>query len=134
MDLDYLVEGEIRVTMVNYLKNIIGDLTEEISTTSSTSDSDHLFVVHPNNERKLLYEERATAFHHEVAQLMFAVPWSRKDIQTAVTFLTMKMRSPEVDEWHKLRLLLKYLRGKIQTPLILRVNSLNVIKWWVNAS
>ena len=88
----------------------------------------------PNDEQKLLDEERAEAFHHGVAQLLFAMPWARNNIQTAVAFLTTRVQAPDQDDWRKLRRLLQYLRGVIQMPLILRADSLNVIKWWVDAS
>jgi hypothetical protein len=39
-----------------------------------------------------------------------------------------------VNDWGKLKQLLKYIQGTIYTPLILRAESLNIIKWWVDAS
>ena len=41
MGLDLLVPGEVRVTMVYYLNNVIGDFPDEIKKTSPTSTSDH---------------------------------------------------------------------------------------------
>ena len=63
-----------------------------------------------------------------MAQLIFEVPQARKDIQMAVVFLTTRVRAPDEDDWRKMRRLLQYLRGAIQTPLLLRADSLNVIK------
>jgi hypothetical protein len=49
-------------------------------------------------------------------------------------FLTTRVKEPDEDDWSKLKRLLKYIRGTIYMPLILRVDNLNVIKWWVDAS
>jgi hypothetical protein len=82
----------------------------------------------------LLEEERARAFHHDVAQLLFASSRARNDIQLAVSFLTTRVKQPDEDDWNKLKRLLKYIRGTIYMPLILRADSLSIIKWWVDAS
>jgi hypothetical protein len=44
------------------------------------------------------------------------------------------VKSPDEDDWMKLKRLLKYIRGTIYMPLILKSNSLNILKWWFNAS
>jgi hypothetical protein len=80
MTLDYTVKGEVKITMVDYLKGVIGDFTEVIDGTAPTAASEHLFNVRPDEERVLLEEERARAFHHAVAQLLFASSRARKDI------------------------------------------------------
>ena len=68
-----------------------------------------------------------------MAQLLFAMPRARNDIHKLVVFLTMRMQELENYDWYNLRQVLKYLRRKIYMPLILRDDSLNVIKWWVDA-
>jgi hypothetical protein len=65
---------------------------------------------------------------------MFASAWTRKDIQPTVAFLTTRVKSPEKDNWLKLKRLLKYIRGTISMPLILKAESLSIVKWWVDTS
>jgi hypothetical protein len=89
--------------------------------------------VRPDEERTLLNEEQARAFHHAVAQLIFASARSCKDIQTAVSFLTTRFKQPDEDDWGKLKRLLKYIRRTLYMPIILKADSLSVIKWWVDA-
>jgi hypothetical protein len=89
MTLDYTKKGEVKVMMVDYLKGVMGDFPEVIDGTAPTPASEHLFDIRPDEERTLLNEEQARAFHHAVAQLLFASARSRKDIQTDVSFLTM---------------------------------------------
>jgi hypothetical protein len=134
MKLDYKVKGEVKITMVDYLKGVIGDFPEVIDGTAPTAASEHLFDVRPDEERVLLEEERARAFHHAVAQLIFVSSRACKDIQLAVSFLTTRVKQPDEDNWNKLKWLLKYIHGKIFMPLILRADNLSIIKWWVVAS
>jgi hypothetical protein len=99
---------------------------EVIEGTAHSPASDHLFMVRPDDERALLGEEQARAFHHSVAQLLFASARSRKDIQSAVSFLTTRVK--QLDDWEKLKRLLKYIHVTIYMPLILISYSLSVIK------
>jgi hypothetical protein len=44
------------------------------------------------------------------------------------------VREPDEDDWTKLKRLLTYIRATIYMPLILRADSISIIKWWVDAS
>jgi hypothetical protein len=134
MDLDYSVPGEVKITMVDYLKRVITEFPEVISGGATSPAADRLFTVRSEDESKPLEEKRAIAFHHCVAQLLFASARARKDIQPSVAFLTTRVRTPDEDDWLKLKRLLKYIRSTVYLPLILKAESLNVIKWWVDAS
>jgi hypothetical protein len=92
--------------MGDYLKGVLGDFPEEITGSSPIPASEHLFDALPDEERTTLNEEQTQAFHHDVAQLLFASSRSRKDIQTAVSFLTTRVKHPDEDDWDKLKRLL----------------------------
>jgi hypothetical protein len=98
MTLDYSTKGEVKVTLVDYLKGVLGDFPQEIAGSAPTPTSEHLFDVRPDEERTTLNEDQARAFHHAVAQLLFAPSRSRKDIQTAVSFLTTRVKHPDEDD------------------------------------
>ncbi len=66
---------------------------------------DHLFKVREDGRK--LSEELADAFHHTVYQLLFAANRARRDIQTAVSFLTTRVKAPDEDDWGKLVRVLK---------------------------
>jgi hypothetical protein len=134
MTLDYTVKGEVKITMVDFLEGVIGDFPGVIDGTAPTAASETFFNVRPVEERVILEEERARAFHHAVSQLLFESSRASKDIHLAVSFLTTRVKQPDEDDWNKLKRLLKYIRGTIYMPLILRANSLSIIKWWVDAS
>jgi hypothetical protein len=67
--------------MVDYLKRVITEFPEVISGGATSPAADRLFTVRPEEESKPLEEKRAIAFHHCVAQLLFASARARKDIQ-----------------------------------------------------
>ena len=100
MDLDYSGHRNVKVSMIKYLKKIFVAFPEEITTTADTPAAVHLFKVRsPEDGAKLLPEEQAQAFHHSVAQLLFMSMRARPDIQTAVSFLTQRVRVPDEDDW-----------------------------------
>jgi hypothetical protein len=134
MTLDFTNKVEVKITMIDYLKRVINDFPEIITGTAITPATANLFDVRPEDERKVLGQEQARAFHHSVAQLLFATTRAIKDIQHTVAFLTTRVKSPDEDDWMKLKRLLKYIRGTIYMPLILKADSLNIVKWWVDAS
>jgi hypothetical protein len=72
--------------MWDYIKKVIREFHEEITGVCATPANDYLFKVRGNATK--LNEELADAFHHTVYQLLFAASRARRDIQTAVSFLT----------------------------------------------
>ena len=55
------------------------------------------------------------------------------DAQTAIAFLTTRVRNPDEGDCKKLRIMLGYLKRTIKLPQILQADGINVIKWWVDA-
>ncbi len=69
-----------------------------------------------------------------MAQLLFLCNRVKQDIQVAVAFLTPRVKKPNIDDWGKLRRVLKYLKGTKYMKLTLTTDNLSMIRWWVNAS
>ena len=59
-----------------------------------------------------------------MAQLLFLACRGRRDIQTAVSFLTTRVRAPDEDDWGKVRRVLQYLKGTLYLKLRLTVENL----------
>ena len=59
---------------------------------------------------------------------------ARRDLQTAVSFLTTRVKKPDEDDWGKLRRVMQYLYGTLYMKLTLTVDNMSVIHWWVDAS
>jgi hypothetical protein len=99
---------------------------------SATPAADHLFTIRDEKEAKPLDKERALTFHHTVAQLLFMATRVRRDIQTAVAFLTTRVKSPDEDGG-KLKRVLKYLNRTKYLKLRLCVDNLGLLKLFVDA-
>ncbi len=119
MIFDFLAKGKVMVTMVEYIKDIIKDFPEEITGTKTSPTLDHLFMVRDPSLAKALPEEQAMAFHRTMAQLLFLSVRVRRDIQPTTAFLTTRVRSPDKDDWGKVKRVLDYLKGTLHMPLIL---------------
>jgi len=134
MIFDFSEKGKVMVNMIEYIKTIINDFPEEITVTRASPAADHLFTVRDETEAIPLPEEQAHAFHHTTAQLLFLNARARRDIQPCTAFLTTRVRSPDKDDWEKLKRLLGYLKGTLHMPLILSADSLTLSRWWVDAA
>ena len=126
--------NQVRVSMASYVKKVISDFMEDIHDTAATPAGEHLFQVRDEGDRKLLDEERSQHFHSIVAQLLFVTIRCRRDIQTAVSFLTTRVKAPDEDDWSKLRRVLKYLHGTVYLSLTMDASDMRLVRWWVDAS
>ena len=52
------------------------------------------------------------------------------DMRTAVSFLCMRTRAPDEDDWGKLKQVLKYLYDTKHMKLCLTADNLENITWW----
>jgi hypothetical protein len=87
------------------------------------------------DDGRKLPEEQADAFHHTVYQLLFVANRAHRDIQTAVSFLTTRVKEPDEDDWGKLKRILKYLNGTKHLKLTLRADQLKfAVHWYVDGS
>ena len=69
-----------------------------------------------------------------MAQLLFLSARARRDIQPVTAFLTTRVKSPDEDDWGKLKRLLQYLKGTMHMPLILSADSMTLPRWWVDGA
>jgi len=134
MMLNFTFEGHVIVNMTKYIGTILADFPEEITGTRTTPAANHLFDVRDEAGAQPLPEEQAREFHHAVAQLQFLSARARQDIQPVTAFLTTRVKSPDEDDWGKLKRLLQYLKGIIHMPLILSPNSMTMPRWWVDVA
>ena len=131
MNLDFTDKGKVKISMVPFLKKAIEEFPELITRSVAISATNRLFDVRPDEERKLLDEERAQAFHHAMAQLLFATIRYHCDVQIMVVFLCTQVKSPDEDDLSKIERLLRYLRGILYLPLVLEILNMSMIQWWM---
>jgi Reverse transcriptase (RNA-dependent DNA polymerase) len=132
MRIDYTSAGKVNITMIPYIETMLEELPEDMDGVSSTPAGNHLFTV--NKEGTKLGEEESIMFHHNTAKLLFLCKRARPDLQTAVSFLTTRVKEPDIDDYKKLSRVMKYLRGTMDMPLTLEANDSSIIQWWIDAS
>ena len=131
--MNFSTPGTVTFDMIPYIKKIIDEFPEKITGVASSPTADHLFKIRDPKDARLLPESQALASHHATAQLLF-LSRVRRDIQTAVAFLTTRVKAPDEDDWGKLKRVLKYLFGTRFLKLTLSANSLSLLCWYVDAS
>jgi len=131
---DYLgMTLDFTVPMIDYIKNMLGELPAERDGEAATPTANHLFQVN-EADPQMLDDDKATMFHHHVAKLLFLCKRARPDIQTAVAFLCTRVKGPDKDDYKKLGRVIKYLWSTMDMPLTLEADNMSIIKWWVDAS
>ena len=126
MNIDFSQCGMVKIDMISYIGKIINDFPEKVTGHTSSPAADHFFKVRSATNAKLLLEDQATAYHHTLAQLLF-LSRVRRDIQMTVAFLTTRVKSPDKDDWGKLKWVLKYIQTTCSLPLSLFAESLSMI-------
>jgi hypothetical protein len=132
--MEFTNKETLDISIVTYLKNAIAGSPKEIRGKAASPAADHLFLVRDLIGTKALEEERALAFHHTVAQLLFMCTRARRDIQTAVAFLTTSVKEPDEDNCGKLKRVLKILNRTTYLKLKLSVENLGMLKYYVDGS
>jgi hypothetical protein len=144
MSLDFSHKGQCQVTMHDYIDGILqvynlaikghndGYRIVEKCHSKTSAAPDNFFVV--NEDCKELSNEAAAAFHTIVAKTLYVTKKARLNISLAIAFLTMQVRSPNIEDWEKLCQLMEYLRGDRDRPLILGADYEGMLMWYVDAS
>jgi hypothetical protein len=114
MTLDFSHDNQCRVTMINYVDEIVAaydqvliKLDDGFSAVKKKSNpartsaaSDDLFIV--NDDAEKLSKEGSTAFHNLVAKTLNVSKHARPDASTAIALLTTRVRAHDIDNWRKL--------------------------------
>ncbi len=103
VDLEFKGNGNLELSMVKYLGNVIKGFPKAITGTATSPAGDRLFDIRDEKNARPLEEDRAMAFHHTTLQLLFMATRSRRDIQTALAFLMTRVKNPDEDDWGKLK-------------------------------
>jgi hypothetical protein len=130
--IDYSEKGSVKIGAKEYILEAIDEFPEDVGTFFKTPAAQHLFDV--DDECEKLDEGTRQLFHSIFAKLLWVGKKARPDILVALSFLGKRTTKADLDDWKKLRRLLSYLKGTSELMLKLTVESLNVVKWWADAS
>ena len=98
MVLDFLVEGQVSFEMEDYVVKIVKEFEEfygQVDVVSTPAPA-HLFDTQEDCPK--LEEKKAQMFHHMTAKALYICKRARPDIQTAVAFLSTRVKSPDEDD------------------------------------
>ena len=100
LTLDYTTKGLCKVTMMDYIEEVINTFDKmdpkAIGTNTSPAPSD-IFVVKEDCTK--LAKEKSKQFHSVVAKMLFATKRARLYTGTAVSSLKTRVREPDEDDW-----------------------------------
>ena len=98
MTIDYSEDGKGRVFMPHMTSEIVQQLPAKYhSGPSTTPAASHLFAV--NDKADLLASDDADLFHRLMAQLLYLCKRARPELQTVVSFLTTRVKRPNLDDF-----------------------------------
>ena len=102
MQLDFSVVGQVKITMFDYIQEMLEDFHkfDPNKTISKTPADDNLFKV--RDDQPKLDEQKAQVFHTFTAKALFSTKRARLDIYTSVAFLTTRVICPDEYDWNKL--------------------------------
>lgn len=132
MTLDYSEAHKCKIRMSDYIEEMLDDIPADMEGEAATPAALHLFEVDAN--AKQLDATTAQLFHHITAKLLFLSKRAQPDIQTAVAFLTTRVKGPDEDDYKKLGHVMKYLKSTKKLNVVLEADDLTVVKWWIDGS
>ena len=95
-------------------------------TSAATPISEFLLKTNSNLEKPK--EKQKKYFHTTVERVLFITKRDRPDIHTSITYLYMRVKEPNTNDWKKLRRMIMYLVGTTELVLRLKVDHVNVLK------
>ena len=132
MILDYSSPGVMKVDMTNYVKSMIADFPEKLTSTGRFPWTEKLYNV--DETSKSLQKEKAKVLHTFVMKGMFLCKRGRQDIRPGIAFLATRTLAPTVEDWTKLLKLMNYLKSTQDLVTCLSADDTQTIKWYVDAS
>jgi hypothetical protein len=134
MTLDFSEPGKVKIIMDDFVAKLLGELPDDDYWlgTATTPAAAKLFDT--RNTAPKLNRSEADHFHSTTAKLLFLGMRARPDIMTAVSFLTTRVSSPDIDDRNKLRRVIQYIRATRDLHLTLEPDDLLVYKWHIDAS
>ena len=119
MTIDFQPNGDVMISMYNYVKKLIDKFPEDMIGHKPTAAPGYLFKTNGTNNM-LLDHTKADEYHSLTATVMYLGMRTRVDLQLATGFLCTWVKAPDERDWKKLGHLMKYLQAMAFLLLIIR--------------
>ena len=143
---DFTTKGEVHLTMPKHLEDVAEtfdktrrkvekgfvQVKRSRSKKQMTPAPTDIFIV--NEECEKLSEDGREIFHCLVAKMVFIWKRVKPDCGVAMSFLTKRVKEPDLDDWRKLVHLMDYLKADGDRPLILAADKSGDLTWYVDAA
>ena len=130
MTFDFTMNGKVKVTMKRLVDEIIagcGVILER-----KTPAADHLFDV--NESAAKLKESERDYFRSYTAKLLYIGKRVKPEMMTAISFLSTRANSPDVDDLAKLQRALGYLLATRDRGIILSIGDTMTVGGFIDAA
>jgi hypothetical protein len=97
MTLDYSEKGKVKIKMLDYVDKMLTDLPAEMDGKAPSPEANHLLTV--NCDQIKVEEKKSQLVHTYVAKTLFLCKRARTDLQTAVAFLSTRVKSCDEDDY-----------------------------------
>ena len=98
MKIDFSHDGKVIFSMEDYIEALLAEMPDDLKKGSATTPAaNHLFTVNPQGVK--LNEKKAENYHHLTAKLLYLCKRVRPNLQTAVSFLTTRVKSSDKNDY-----------------------------------
>ena len=125
-------ERTATITMKDYLAEAINESRLSITRAAPTPANKNLFDV--DEASPPLTKDAGEVFHSVVAKLLYVSIRARMDLLLATSFLTTRVSKCTQQDQSKLKRLLEYIHGTLDTEYTVGADDLGRMRTWVDAS
>jgi hypothetical protein len=126
MTLDYSERGKVKIQMLDNVDKMLADLPTEMDGEAPSPVANHLLTA--KDDQTKVDQNKAQFFHTYVAKTLFLCKRARPDLQTAVAFLSTRVKSCDEDDYKKLIRMLQFLWAARGDFLTLSADSLHNVR------
>jgi hypothetical protein len=130
MTFDFTSKGKVRVTMQRLVDEIIAGCG--VTVERKTPAAEHLFDINPMAEK--LQGKDKEYFRSYTAKLLYVGKRVKPEMLTAISFLTTRANSPDVDDLAKLQRALGYLLYTRDRGIVLEIGDTITVNAFVDAA
>ncbi len=85
MDIDFIENGKVKITVEDYIKKIINDFKDDVEGTAETPTDKEMLEINECSPK--LSKEKYENFHRIIAKSLFESKRARLDIGITIAFL-----------------------------------------------